>query len=221
MTYIELEKYLFSLADKKFATFSKSLSNSEYISIGVKNPILREIIKSHKDDVELKTKDFNIGKYLEIDFIYFGLNLIRRKTSKEQLLFLKEESKNMKSWAITDCMSTYMKKLSFDEFFEFFKEAVSSKDTYHRRMGYILGLKQYKDERILETLPHIKPNEEYIVMMAEAWLLSVIAIIFEEEVYHYLKDLSDLTLKRKTISKICDSFRFNDESKQRFKSLRK
>lgn len=31
MKYIELEKYLFEISDKKFADFSKSLSNSDYI----------------------------------------------------------------------------------------------------------------------------------------------------------------------------------------------
>ena len=31
----------------------------------------------------------------------------------------------------------------------------------------------------------------------------------------YLKDLKDISLKRKTISKICDSFRFNEQSKNR------
>lgn len=31
MKYIELEKYLFEILDKKFADFSKSLFNSDYI----------------------------------------------------------------------------------------------------------------------------------------------------------------------------------------------
>ena len=77
MTYKELEEYLFSIRDDKFADFSKSLSNSEYISIGVKNPKLKEIIKEHKQDFELNPNDFILGKYLEVDHIYFGLSLIR------------------------------------------------------------------------------------------------------------------------------------------------
>ena len=64
-------------------------------------------------------------------------------------------------------------------------------------------------------------NEEYMVMMAQAWLLSVVAICFEDEVFEYLSNLVDMTLKRKAISKICDSFRYSMESKNRFKSLRK
>lgn len=88
MTYQELLTHLFSISDKKFASFSKSISNSSYEVIGVKNPALRAIIKEHKDDDELLTDDFVLGKYLEVDFIYFGLSLSREKTINSQLKFL-------------------------------------------------------------------------------------------------------------------------------------
>ena len=220
MTYSELEKLLFSIADEKFASFSKSLSNSDYISIGVKNPVLRQIIKEHKNDSDLKTEDFKLGKYLEIDFIYFGLSLSRLTTSKEQLDFLLRNAKNAKSWAITDCLSSFMKSVKFEDYENFFIKSYKSNDTYLRRMGYVLGLKLYKDERIVNIVPLIQLYEEYIVMMAEAWLLSVIALKQEGRVYTFLQNCPDLTLKRKTISKINDSFRFSEETKNKFKLLR-
>ncbi len=220
MTYKELEQYLFSISDSRFASFSKSLSNSNYISIGVKNPVLRQIIKEHKDDKELDLEDFKLGTYLEVDFIYFGLALSRLKTIDEQLDFLLKKIRLAKSWAITDCVTTFLKKMSFSQYKDFFMKVYKSKYTYERRMGYILGLKQSKDEKVLSLLPLIQFNEEYMVMMSEAWLLSVIAISFEKEVYLYLEDISDITLKRKTISKINESFRFSKESKQLFKGLR-
>ena len=94
------------------------------------------------------------------------------------------------------------------------------KNIYERRMAYVLALKQYKDERIKEILPLIKTKEEYMVYMAEAWLLSVIALTYEDDVFDYLAKTDDLVLMRKTISKICDSYRFDEESKNRFKELR-
>ena len=78
------------------------LSNSEYISIGVKNPALRQIVKDHIKDDELVLEDFKIGKYLEVDFIYFGLALSRLHTIDKQLEFLKQNIKKAKSWSITD-----------------------------------------------------------------------------------------------------------------------
>lgn len=220
MNYLELEKHLFKISDKKFADFSKSLSNSEYISIGVKNPVLREIVKSHISDSELKLADFKLGKYLEVDFIYFSLGLSRLKDLDKQLEFLKKEIKQAKSWAITDSVSTYIKKLTFEKYWEFYLSMYNSRYTYDRRMSYILGLKLYKDERILNVLNYMTYNEEYMVMMAEAWLLSTIAIIYPDEIYNFLKDLKDNTLKRKAISKICESYRFDELTKDKFKSLR-
>lgn len=220
MNYKELEKHLFEISDKKFADFSKSLSNSDYISIGVKNPELRNIIKEHKNDDCLLLEDFNLGKYLEIDFIYFGLALIRCKTLNEQLSFLETNIKKAKSWAVTDCIATYLKKSDFDTFFSFYKKLYKSSFIFDRRFCYVFALKHWKNRRILEILPLITLNEEYIVMMAEAWLLATIAIEFPNEVFDYLKQTTDITLKRKTISKMCDSFRINNEQKERFKSLR-
>ena len=220
MNYLELKDYLFEIREEKFASFSKSLSNSDYISIGVKNPVLRKIVKEHINDEELKLEDFKLGKYLEVDFIYFSLALARLKNIDAQLDFLDKSIHRAKSWAITDTISTYLKKMNYEKFWAFFLKNNGSSYTYKRRMAYILGLKFYKDQRILDVTSFIKRNEEYMVMMAEAWLLATVAIIYPQEIYDYLKDLDDQTLKRKTISKISDSYRFTNETKERFKALR-
>ena len=221
MNYIELEKYLFEISNQKFADFSKSLSNSDYISIGVKNPQLKQIVKDHEKDLDLDTNDFVLSKYLEVDYLYFALNLKRRKDVDEQLDFLKKNIYKAKSWAITDTASTYLKKLSFDKYWSFFLDTQGSKHVFTRRMAYILGLKHYKDRNILKTLDYIKDNEDYMVMMAEAWLMATIAIEYPNEIYEYLNKSNDMVLKRKTISKISDSYRFDSKTKSKFKSLRK
>ena len=220
MTYQELEKQLFIIADKKFADFSKSLSSSDYISIGVKNPVLRQIIKEHKNDLELKPDDFEVGRYLEVDFIYFGLSLSRMNNVDEQLKFIRNKIHLAKSWAITDCVTTFLKKFSFEKYWSLFTYLNNSSYVYDRRMGYVLGLKFYKDKHILDVLNHIKLNDEYMVMMGEAWLLATAAITYPDEIFDYLKQCGDVTLKRKTISKICDSYRFDEIAKNKFKSLR-
>lgn len=220
MTYRELEQYLFSLGDPKFAAFSKSLSNSFYLSIGVKNPVLRKIIKEHVNDNELKIDDFILGKYLEVDFIYFGLALSRLKTIDEQLDFLFNHVRSAQSWAITDVLPSYLRKCSFEKYWSLFLKLYLSSYSYDRRFAYVLGLKFYQDERVLDVLNYLRPREEYIIMMAEAWLLATIAIIYPHQIYDFLKKSDDLSLKRKTISKICDSFRVDKQTKEKFKRLR-
>ena len=220
MNYKELEKHLFEISDKKFAEFSKSLSNSDYISIGVKNPVLRNIVKEEKNDNDLLLEDFQLGKYLEVDFIYFGLAMVRCKTLEEQLKFLETNIKKANSWAITDCVVTYLKKYDFETFFNFYKKLYKSSYTFNRRFCYVLGLKHSKNPGILEIFPLLTTNEEYMVMMAEAWLLATVAIDFPNQVFEFLKQTKDVVLKRKTISKMCDSYRISKEQKERFKSLR-
>ena len=220
MNYKDLEKYLFEISDKKFAEFSKSLSNSDYISIGVKNPVLRQLIKDNKNNKDLTLNDFELEKYLEVDFIYFGLALTRAKTLTEQLDFLKQNIRKAKSWAITDTAQTYLKKSTFDDFLNFYKELYNSKHTFDRRFCYVFGLKHSKNPRIPEIFPFLTTNEEYMVMMGEAWLLATVAITFPDQVFEFLKTTKDDVLKRKTISKMCDSFRISQEQKERFKKLR-
>ena len=77
------------------------------------------------------------------------------------------------------------------------------------------------DERRTFSEYYVNTNEEYIVMMSEAWLLATIAISFPNDIYEFLCDTNDNTLKRKTISKMVDSFRIDDETKEKFKKLRR
>lgn len=220
MTYKELEKYLENNANKKFADFAKTVSNSEYLVFGVKNPVLRQIVKEHVKDEEMRLEDFKTGKYLEIDFIYFGIALSRCKNIDEQLDFLEQNIKKAKSWAITDIAATYLKKLTFDKYWSFFLKLVKSPYTFDRRMAFVVGLKLAKDKNILKVTEYIQKDEEYMVMMAEAWLLATVAIYYPNEVYEYLLKCDDLTLKRKVISKMVDSFRIDATTKERFKGLR-
>lgn len=221
MKYEELIQELFDKADKEYASFTKPLSNSDYEVIGIRIPDVKKIVKDHILDEELNVDDFVLGKYLEIDLIYFGLALSRIDKMEDKFKFLKKEIRKAKSWSITDTIPYYLRKCTYEEFWSFFLEAHKSKYTYERRMAYVLGLHFYKDERIIDVLSYINNDEEYMVMMSEAWLLATVAIKKPNEVYSFLKNTDDATLKRKTISKIVDSFRISEENKTKFKSLRK
>ena len=220
MTYKELLKYLLSIADPKHAQFAGNLSNSGYITIGVKNPVLRQLAKDHYKDKDLLLSDFEHSKYLEVDFVYFTIGLKRCKSIEEQLDFLDKNIKYAESWAVTDTINNSIKKCPFDLYWKFFLDHYNSGHIYTRRFCYIFGLMFYRDSKILRVFNYLHENDEYMVMMSEAWLLQTIAINYPDEVFNLLATLKDQKLKLKTISKICDSFRFTDEMKERFKSLR-
>ena len=148
MNYNELLDYLSSIKDDKFASFSKSLSNSSYNVIGVKNPIIKKIIKEHKNDEELDINDFILGEYVEVDLIYFGLAISRLNSIDKQLAFLKSKIKLAKSWMITDCVSSFLKKMTFKQFYNFFTKKLPLR--FHPspllqflRMNFLLSLRVY------------------------------------------------------------------------------
>ena len=220
MNYTKLKKHLFDIGDSKLASFSKRISNSDYLFIGIKIPVLRKIIKELYTENEINLNDFSLGEYFEIDFIYFGLSLIKIKDINLQLAFLNNEIGKAKSWMITDSIPSFLLKYNYTTFFSFFTNSYREKEVYKRRLSFVLAIKLYKEKEILNILKYIKENDEYIVDMAKAWLLATIAIKYTNEIYSFLKDMKPSLLKRKTISKINESYRIKKEDKERFKLLR-
>ena len=219
MKYIELLELLKSMGDEKYAAFQKPLSNSDYQIIGIKIPVLKKIAKEHYKDQDLLLSDFG-HTYLEEEMLYFILGMMRNKSVEDKLNFLFNNVKYARSWMITDTPNAYLSKLEFDQYIDFFKKTYLDKHVYTRRIAYVVGLKVFRDQRILEILDYLKDDDEYMVTMGQAWLLATMAICYPQEIYEYLSKSHNVTLRKKTISKIVDSFRISDENKAKFKGLR-
>ena len=220
MVYSEFVQLLKNNTDKKYADFSQKLTNSDYVVIGVRVPILRKLVKAHYHDETLPLNDFELGKYLEVDFSYFAIGLLRCKTAAEQLTFLRKNLCYAKSWMITDMITSFLRSVSFEDFWSYFLDTHTDEHVYTRRFAYVFALKFYREQRILNVLPYIKSNEDYMVSMGQAWLLATIAICYPKVVYDFLSNSADINLKKKTISKIKDSYRIDDITKNKFVGLR-
>ena len=220
MTYKELLSYLLSLKDEKYAAFQKPLCNADYEIIGIKIPVLKKLAKEHYKDEDLKLSDFEHHHYLEVEMFYFILGMLRNKSIDDKLDFIYKNVKYADSWMITDTPNGYLADLDIERYLKFFRKTYINKHVFTRRIAYVIGLKVYRDNRILEVLDLLKDDEEYMVTMGQAWLLSSMAICYPEDIFDYLSKSNNITLKRKTISKIVDSFRIGDEYKTKFKSLR-
>ncbi len=67
----------------------------------------------------------------------------------------------------------------------------------------------------------LKDENVYHVVMAEAWLISFLAMCDANATYDYLKQCElKYNIVGKAIQKICDSFVISPADKARFKSLR-
>lgn len=104
------------------------------------------------------------------------------------------------------------------------KKYIQSEMTFTRRWGYVLFMPSLvKESAAAESLFLLFQNDdEYYVQMAEAWLLSYLAVYAPEKTWNYLANSSlDYKIVGKAIQKICDSYRVSDEVKVKFKEIRK
>ena len=72
-------------------------------------------------------------------------------------------------------------------------------------------------DKIIELF---QEDDEYYVVMAEAWLISYLAIYHPERTLSYLKTKPlKYNIVGKAIQKICDSFRIDKNTKEEFRKI--
>ncbi len=79
-----------------------------------------------------------------------------------------------------------------------------------------------KEDRFDDMARLFHDDDEYYVVMAEAWLISYLCIYHPEKTLAWLKTKPlKYNIVGRGIQKICDSFRVSNETKEEFKKLRK
>jgi len=190
-------------------------------TICLKKAPLNAVINKYLDLNQEILDKIPLNETLELTTLYFAINLKKLKTFDEQMKFLDKKIKYAKSWAITDCLSQFLKKQKREVFNLYFKKWSKSQDLYKKRFAFVNAMKFYKDDDIKIFLDAVDNDDHYYVMMAEAWFLATAAITHKNEVLILLKqDKYSATLRRKTISKISDSFRISEKHTEEFKQIR-
>ena len=154
---------------------------------------------------------------------YFQVSLARRKDARAQFAFLEENFDLLQDWWHVDQLTQFLHRPTLE--FALAKAAEYRQDPrpYVRRWAYVLFIPALlKEPGATEALlPLFQDDKAYTVQMAEAWLLSFLAVQQPGAVFAFLKDARlDYATAGKAIQKICDSFRIPQEWKARFKSLR-
>lgn len=156
---------------------------------------------------------------------YFQVSLGQLKGIEAKFAFIEDNFDKLQDWWHVDQLSQFVdKELTFEFGYEKAKEYVQNDLAFARRWGYVLFMPTLvKDSRAVEKIiPLFKDDDEYYVQMAEAWLISYLAIYWPEETIAYLKTCPmHYNIVGKGIQKTCDSFRVSDEWKERFKEVRK
>ena len=219
-----------SIIDLRYALFGtntptytpSNLSGSITPSHEVYMAVLKKAIKDFTPVEKIALEEIPVNECIRLDLAFFGIGLNRCKDFKEHLAFIERNATRATSWMTTDFVNQFFKKPKFETWAPFFERMVKTEGEFSRRFAYGTALLFYKDRRCFDLVSkHLVKDERYYTMMMEAWLLASFAIYFPDEVYAIL-DSEQLTLpcRRKTVSKMCDSYRITQEHKDRAKALR-
>ena len=194
-----------------------------------KNKKTKDVDKLNKILIKSKT-DVSFLKDIVLDQqryhrTYFQVSLGLIKNVEEQFKFIEDNFYNLNDWWHVDQLTQFISKdLSLDYAYKKAKEYINHPHIFARRWAYVMFLPTLvKNERSFDMIVQLlKDENEYYVVMAESWLISYLGIYYPDKTLEYLKTKPlEYNIVGRAIQKICDSFRINDDYKNKFKEIRR
>lgn len=223
----EIRAELESLAEPGYREFSLKLTPGASNILGVRNPQLREIAKRlAKGDWQRYLAEARDDSHEEV--MLQGMVIGHIKAEPEQILPLVTAFvPKISNWAICDTFCTGLKQAKKypDVYWEFIQPYLQDTRPYFIRFGVIMLLAHFVDEQHIDrdlSLFDSIQHDEYYVKMGAAWAVSVCFIKFPERTMDFLKDnrLDDFTYN-KSLQKIIESRRVNDETKAKLRGMKR
>ena len=212
----ELEK----LTDTTYLKTNKTTIPTNWPMLGVRIPEIKKLVqKVPKEEIPnyLETKPENHEEILARGF------LIAHLPYEEMLKYFDSQIALFDNWCTVDTFCAALRKSVKKNEADFLERKVKpllkSQKEFETRTGLVCLLDLFMSEEylstIFESIESLKDRDEYYVKMATAWLLAECYIKFRSktEVFMHKTELNDWTYK-KTISKICDSYRVNEIDKR-------
>lgn len=231
MNKIELQEKLFENQDLEYKKFNEKLIPGREKIIGVRMPVVkkiaREIVKSGQAEEYLEAELDVTDEYYEETLIQ-GLLIGNIKTDPDTRLdYLRRFILKIDNWAVCDSVSGSLKftQKNMELVWDFLMPYLDSHEEYDVRFAAVMLMDYYIDnehiDRVIDIYDKIS-HEAYYVKMAVAWGLSFCFIKYPDKTMKYLKknDLDDWTYN-KTIQKIIESRRVDDETKDVLRSMKR
>jgi len=211
------DKYLYSLRREEKIDWTRNIVNTKMDLLAILLPDLKKMAKEIYKGNYISYLELMPHRYFEsLITDAFLISLI--KDYKIQIKYINELSKYIDSWSVTDTLKFSIKN-NEDEYLEYAKELLKSKEPYTRRIGVrilfsFVSLNDYVDQ-IFSVIDTLKDEEEYYVNMAVAWLLCELMIKQRDKTISYLNhhNLNKFTIN-KMISKCRDSYRVSNTDKE-------
>lgn len=176
-----------------------------------------------REQVQVSKLKKYILKEPEFHRIYFQVSLHQFRTIEEQFSFIEENFNMLNDWWHVDQLPQFLLPLPLDFAYKKAQEYVLNLHPFARRWGYVLFMPTLvKNPGAFDLIISLFHNDaEYYVVMAEAWLISYLAIYYPEKTYEFLANCTlNYAITGRAIQKICDSFRISKDVKERYKKLR-
>ena len=180
----------------------------------------RQLIREVADVSFLKDIVLNEQKYHRT---YFQVSLGQMKTLREKLDFIEDNFYNLNDWWHVDQLTQFISEnIDFDLCYQKAAEYIKHPHAFARRWGYVIFMPSLvKGDYFEDIIKLFREDDEYYVVMAEAWLISYLGMYHTDKTYNWLKTKPlKYNIVGKGIQKICDSYRVSNEDKERFKALR-
>ena len=214
----EIKRFLMENTDEKNAKFARGLINTKYKICGTKMKKLvdfaRILVKEGK-----KPQFIHITYHEEILILGFMIALLK-VDKKEKLKQLDKLLPFIDNWATCDSIIPRMTDLGSEK--EYFISLLSRDEIYCQRAGIVWCKRFLLKEDVSGTISLLERvrSDDYYVNMALAWTYQEAFIYDFDFMYNYIKQIGNSFIKRKTISKCCDSLRLSKGQKEKLKELR-
>jgi 3-methyladenine DNA glycosylase AlkD len=221
-----IREQLEELAEEKYRSFSSSLTPGKDNILGVRIPMLKKMAKKlAKGDWRAYLKEARDDSMEEVMLqgmvIYLSDSDIEEKLKLAQAFIPKIDC-----WPICDdfCNGFKAARKHRERIWEFIQPYLDSDKEYEIRFGVVMLLHYLQPEYAPLAFSHFDQikHEGYYVKMAVAWVLSMYYVNLPELTMQYLKnnDLDDFTYN-KTLQKITESLRINQETKEMIKGMKR
>jgi len=194
--------------------------------MGMKIPEIRAEVQKIPEE---RYAEILARKPATIDEILARGMMLARLPYEEMLGYFDSQVDYICDWCTCDIFCSELKKVRRhrEEFLaEKLMPLLKDEREFAVRVGLVFLKCYYVDSEhlnlIFDRVENLKDRDEYYIKMAIAWLVSECFIKFPEPTLKFLKTtkLPKWTFN-KSISKICDSFRVDQETKIYLKTLRR
>lgn len=227
LDYEELKTELSKLADDEYREFVMKICPSERPFLGVRVPQIREIAR--------RVPALEISEFLKVQPVGYEEVLARgfliaRLPFDGMMKWFDSQVDCIDDWSTCDTFCSAVGKVIKKNRTAFFDakmdDLLSDSREFAVRVGLVLLKAAYINKEYLQVIfdrvSGLASREEYYIRMGIAWLLCDCFIKYPTATTSYL--LSSKLPKwtyNKTISKICDSYRVDEETKSLLKKMRK